>query len=430
MKQDILEVMEGHTTAELGLSAELVRSDIISYVNDAVASQPRLRRWGNEAQEHIKEALVNGGNGMFHWVACQIDELMYCPNKSVLMDTLKSLPKNLEVIYNQILCRIHRSEITCAKVLLTWLAFGMCPLRLEELTVVVTFGPTHGTFDGSLALPHPDDIIQICSSLVTKTDHGTVELAHSSVKDYFLGSPREWPKDIKVRLCDPSTGHTLITHCCLRYLMQLEWEISWDYLDSDQILAHFLLLQYSVNFWPDHYEFSSKNSSLQDLALTLFNCAMCPKWVKLCDKTKHLYHRLPPIAYAGFLGLRNIVQALMKDGWHSDYNKAMQSTAVNGYISIIEMMLQMGADINYCSGYHGTALTTASKNGHFELVKLLIDNGADVNHQCPLHSCAFHSACHNGHTEIVKHLLDNGVDVNAHHWMPCLQHVSGATLRS
>jgi hypothetical protein len=43
-EQDILEAMEGCTTAELCLSAQLVRSDIISYVNDAVA-KPRFRRW-------------------------------------------------------------------------------------------------------------------------------------------------------------------------------------------------------------------------------------------------------------------------------------------------------------------------------------------------------------------------------------------------
>jgi hypothetical protein len=188
------------------------------------------------------------------------------------MDTLKSLPKDLEVIYDQILHGIHsRSEIPSAKVLLTWLVFGMCPLRLEELAVVVTLNPTNasGTFqDSGLALPHPDDIIQICSSLVTKTGHGTVELAHSSVKDYFLGSPRAWKKDI-IRLCDPSAGHTLITHCgCLMYLIQPEWhnevpdDVPWEFLDTEHIFTHFPLLQYSVNFWPDHYELSSKNSAL------------------------------------------------------------------------------------------------------------------------------------------------------------------------
>ena len=418
MEQDILEAMKGCTTAELCLSAQLVRSDIISYVNDAVA-KPRFRRWGNKAQEHIKEALVNGAHGMFRWVACQIEELMYCPNEAVLMDTLKSLPKDLEVIYDQILHRIHRSEMPSAKALLTWLVFGMCPLRLEELAVVVTLNPTNGTFDSSWALPHPDDIIQICSSLVMKTGHGTVELAHSSVKDYFLGQPRAWQKEV-IGLCDPSAGHTLITHCCLRYLMQPEQhnevpdDVSWEFLDTEHIFTHFPLLQYSVNFWPDHYELSSKDSALQSLAMILFDCdsTVCSKWVKLGDKTKQLHHR-PPIAYAGFLGLKNIVQALMRDGWHSNYNKAIQSTAINGNISIIEMMLQMGADINYCSGYHGTALTTASKHGHYKLVKFLIDNGADVNHQCICHSSALYSACHTGYTEIVELLLYNGVDVKA-----------------
>ena len=49
MDQDILEAMKGCTTAELCLSAQLVRSDIISYVNHAVMKQHRLRRWGHEA---------------------------------------------------------------------------------------------------------------------------------------------------------------------------------------------------------------------------------------------------------------------------------------------------------------------------------------------------------------------------------------------
>lgn len=62
-EQDIVVAMEEHTTAEIKISGKLVENDIISYVQSAVRDY-RLRRWGPTAQEHMKEKLINGADGM------------------------------------------------------------------------------------------------------------------------------------------------------------------------------------------------------------------------------------------------------------------------------------------------------------------------------------------------------------------------------
>ena len=407
--QDIQESMERCTTAEIHLSADLVGDDIVSYVNAAVIKEHKFRKWGHAVQGQIKGALVSGANGMFRWVACQIEELRHCPSKMVLIDTLTSLPKDLEDIYDQILQRIHRNKISSVNILLTWLIFGMCPLRLEELAVVMTFNPTNGTFDTGLELPHPDDIIQLCSSLVTKTNHNTVVLAHASVKEYFLSRPRRWGKGITA-FYDPSAGHALIAHCCLRYLIQHEW-----YNEALQIgyVPNFPLLQYSACFWPDHYSLSSKDYILQKLLMMLFDGdrRVFSSWVMLCNKTRWLPRQEPSIAYAGFLGLEDIVQALvMKNGWSNEHSITMQFASMNGYSNVVKLLLDKGADVNDKHALNG--LYFACSKGHTEIVKLLLDMVVDVNAHWQVLD-GLNIACRRGHTDIVKLLLAKGADVNA-----------------
>ena len=413
-EDDILESINGHITAEIHMSVKSTKADIISYVNAAVEHEHSFRKLSHAGQKCIREALLGGANGMFRWVTCQIEELRQCPNNTVLMDTLKSLPNDLEVIYDQILQRMLRSETPGAMALITWLIFGMHPLRSEELSIILTFDPTNGTFTSGSELPDPDDIIQICSSLVTKTNQNTVVLAHASVKEYFLD------KD-KKGVVKPSAGHDLIAHFCLRYILQHNWHdeiqysVLWGLQHSDQIFSHFPLLKYSVNFWPDHYKLSSKDGYLQALVMKLFDSDIFSKWIYLCGKINGLKNfDVLPMAYAGFLGLEDIVEGLvMKKGWSNEYNIIMPFAARNGYINIVKLTLGMGADVNYCGQSHGTALSNASENGHLELVKFLINKGADVNHQCKHHESALRVVCYHGHMHIFKHLLNKGVDVNA-----------------
>ena len=64
-EHDIIINMEELVPTELHLSAELVGSDIISYIHSAVENDVRLKRWSHQIQENIKNALIDGANGIY-----------------------------------------------------------------------------------------------------------------------------------------------------------------------------------------------------------------------------------------------------------------------------------------------------------------------------------------------------------------------------
>ncbi len=403
---------------------ELVGSDIISYVHSAVENDGRLKRWSHELQQDIKSALISGASGMyvypcllvikkelkylnrFCWVACQIEELKQCPNQKVLMETLKSLPKDLETTYDQILQRIDEKQMPIAKVILQWLILGMRPLELEELAIVVTFDASSGNFDSNLGLAHPDDVIHVCSSLVIKTAHNTVQLAHASVKEYFLHKPRKVGLESDVQL-----GHAAIAHCCLSYIL----------LQSDPEGGY-----YAAKFWPNHYKLSNKNAILQDLATRFLwdEHGTFKQWGQSNDDAYSLedrYTRLSPLHYAAVFGLQDIIETkikrnkwkIRKSEWSWTYNVLVEIASEKGYIGIVRLLLDKGANVNAQGEHYGSALQIASLRGYVDIVRLLLDKGADVNAQGEhFFGNALQAASWGCHAEIARLLLDRGVDVN------------------
>ncbi|KIL58724.1 hypothetical protein M378DRAFT_15347 [Amanita muscaria Koide BX008] len=82
--------------------------DINKYIDEKLEESEELITLEPETKQHIKGLLKAKANGMFRWVACQIDALECCANSpAALTRTLEMLPKDLETTYDQILERIH-----------------------------------------------------------------------------------------------------------------------------------------------------------------------------------------------------------------------------------------------------------------------------------------------------------------------------------
>ncbi len=66
--------------------------------------------------------------------------------------------------------------------------------------------------------------------------------------------------------------------------------------------------------------------------------------------------------------------------------------------------------INYPNTAGGTALMIASMHGYIEMINLLLDNGADINHQDRINWNALMKAADKGHADVVARLLERGAD--------------------
>ena len=80
--------------------------------------------------------------------------------------------------------------------------------------------------------------------------------------------------------------------------------------------------------------------------------------------------------------------------------------------SIVELLLDRGADIHAVNKNRADALYTACIDGNGGVVKLLLKHGANVN-SCTVNKWTpLHSACNNGHVKCVEALLCHGAEVD------------------
>ncbi|KAK1836349.1 ankyrin repeat-containing domain protein [Podospora conica] len=75
---------------------------------------------------------------------------------------------------------------------------------------------------------------------------------------------------------------------------------------------------------------------------------------------------------------------------------------------IIELLLDLGADVNAIGGAFGTALQVASYRGSYDTVALLLRRGADPNIRAGTYNTALQAAYEAGHPKVIDLLYEHG----------------------
>ena len=190
----------------------------------------------------------------------------------------------MEATYDQILCRVPPADISDAVKLLLWLAFAHEPLHIDYLAIIVEFDIDRKVFNSDAKLSSSEDILSICSSLVTKMGDNTIQLAHASVQTYIQEKPRIIQSGI---IMDPSIGNTFVGQSCLTYLLltkethpntpfnSLKGPVKEIYKQS--------LIRYSAKYWPRHMMANNQDTSGIDQMKKLFvhNSFAFHNWVKV-----------------------------------------------------------------------------------------------------------------------------------------------------
>ena len=154
----------------------------------------------------------------FRWVACQVDYLCELPNDRARREALKSLPPTLSSTYEHLLQRVNESNPHNQRVVqrtIMWLIYGM---RMSSSALCEAISINLGDEDlDEESVPSKADILRCCSSLIRLT-HGAFELAHFTVKEFFLGLQPSSRPELMPYYMEEKSSILEMARICFTYL--------------------------------------------------------------------------------------------------------------------------------------------------------------------------------------------------------------------
>ena len=135
----------------------------------------------------IQDALLKGSQGMFLWVALQIQSLCAIRTDASIRDALANLPKDLPETFSRILQKSEGSGIPYQRLIFELITTAHRPLTIEELREALSVVPGDAVWNPERLLNDVYSTLSCCGCLLTVDEEElTVRLVHHSVKQFLL----------------------------------------------------------------------------------------------------------------------------------------------------------------------------------------------------------------------------------------------------
>ena len=425
----------------------------------------------------IQDALLEKAQGMFLWVALQIESLCAEKTDEAIRQALSDLPKDLSETFSRILRRSERLGKPYQRRILELVTVAHRPLTTEEIREALSVVPGDAVWSPTRLLNDVYSTLTCCGSLITIDEEElTIRLVHHSAKQFLLsgfknstditftiGSANRKMADIIITYLsygifetqlstvvvpqimtesapsriirstiDPSSTARSLALKLLKSRKQPNYNIgkilagASKHFESRSV-DEFHFYSYAKSYWLQHTRcISEQEPVMYGLLLNLFKG-------KAVDTNAIDEDGRTPLSYAAANGHEAVVQLLLdSDNVDADakdirYGRTpLLWAATDGHEAVIKLLLDSDkVDAGAKDKEGQTPLWWAATNGYKAVVKLLLDSGkvdADVKDkegQTPLWCAAT-----NGHGAVVKLLLDSGkVDADTEDregWTPLL----------
>lgn len=273
--------------------------------------------------------------------------------------------------------------------------------------------------------PEIDLIVSVCCGLVT-TDQDTgnknsrfIRLVHFTTQEYLSQVRGKWFPEAEKRMADVCT-----VYLCFDVFESMAdlWK-SGNYYEFYRMRKPSSLYAYSSLYWGHHardsntsshimLEFLANGNKVQAAAKAMVNRASGS--YKLLDQLLDTEDTLG-LTLAAFFGAITLVQKLLDEPTtklEDRLDTALRSAVFGGCGSLIELLLDKGANPNIKDRRGEPLIISAIRNGHTELVQVLLKHGADPNKKNWYGEPLIILATRDGHTDLIPALLKHGADPN------------------
>jgi ankyrin repeat protein len=410
----------------------------------------------------IQDSLLNGSQGMFLWVALQIESLCGMKTDQAIRDTLVDLPRGLAETFTQILHRSKGQGQLYQKQILQLVAVACRPLTTGDLQEALSVVPGDTVWDPSQVLNDVQSVLAYCGCLlIVDEEESTVRFVHHSVKKFVLDTaydssdmlspiecahkamadivvtylsygifgtqvstkkvPQVMAQGVPNRIIRSAIAPSKLTQAIALKLLKSRTQSNFDIsktlaeaksssLASDD---EFCFYRYASAYWVDHVTtLSERTPAVDKLIPGILNGSKLSTGISDDDRRYLLW-------WATRVGHEKTVQTFLQMKT-IDHDLTPKESLVmlhlwakdNGQDAVAKLLLPDNVESNKLSNTFGNAIYAASRFGSEQVVRLLIRNRANANPKDP-HFDPLLVASSYGHDRIVRLLIEAGADINA-----------------
>lgn len=339
-----------------------------------------------------------------------VNSISWQHSSGKIRDALKTLPKELDEAYDTVLLRIYdqnKSDLNLAKSVLSWIAYAKRPLKAHEIQEAIAIEATSGEFTWD-SLPEVEYIVLVCIGIViVDPESNIIRLVHYTTQDYVLGL-----RETRLRGCGVTVAKS-----CLKSLSRAS-------KTQPTTLSRFAWMpdgepvwEYASEYWDAHVR--EEENELDDAILDfiseperIYFVSYFAKWRAEAKKKETIIRfRLnrdhTALCFAAIFGLVKTVKTLFQASAYQGEvdvpvcgDTALHHAVENAHILVVQLLLQIGVQIDARNAVGETALDLATMGAdprtysgalhplssnvrtwrdYDEISALLIKEGADVN---------------------------------------------------